>query len=95
MTDPELLALARWLCREVGTTVEELTDRNHGRHVCRRGSLPYLRGLVWWLIRQRMDGDRRRWSYPQIARAFGVRHTTVLTAVKRHEQGMVKQEVSV
>jgi len=79
--------IASVICYSLGTSVAELSAR-HGMGHLPRGSndcLSKLRAEAWWMMRQiKRHGEPI--SYPEIARVFNTRHTTVLEGVKRYER---------
>lgn len=63
---------AEKVCRDHHVTLRDILGKSRASHVVR------ARHAVWALCR----GDGYGWSYPSIAEAFGVDHTTVMAALK-------------
>ena len=61
-----------------GLTVDALMVRSRTGRLDRRAPISLARAVAMWRIRHQMA-----WSYPRIARRFGVSHTSVIHAVRR------------
>lgn len=78
------LSLPKWnvaramdACSGHGTTIEEITQRGPG------GTLKKKRTVVLWRAAIFLDMRNTGMSYPEIADAFGLQHSTVIAALKR------------
>jgi len=86
--------------RVIDQIIRETAER-HGYSVnelkspARYASLCRARFEAMWLAHQvrRPDGTRL-YSLPQIGRAFGRDHTTVINAIRRHEAFMAAEKVA-
>lgn len=72
--------LAREIARKHHTSVELIISRVRTKNVT------HARHHLWAVIRWTLDI-----SYPEIARWFGVDHTTVMSGVRNHEARIVKE----
>lgn len=74
-----------------GVSIAEMISNNNTTD--RNPRLVRARQEAWWEIRQqRAEGNRPRFSLPQIGEYYGGRdHTTIISGIKHHEQRL--QEV--
>lgn len=87
---------AQALCHESGVTLGNLTEQSIGGSLLRGGHncLAPIRARVWWTLRNVRTGAGPKWTLPEIARAFGTKHSTVITAIRRYESKLAQESVT-
>lgn len=99
MNDLENMSLeqaAQVVCIENGVTFSTMTEKSIGGSLLRGGfnCLAPIRAKVWYTLRNVQTGAGPKWSLPEIARAFGTKHSTVITAIRRYEAKLAQELVT-
>jgi chromosomal replication initiation ATPase DnaA len=71
LTTLGLIGEARTIAENCGVTLDEMLGRGRYKSMCE------ARHELWRLTRERFG-----YSYPQVAKLYGVDHTTVMAALK-------------
>jgi chromosomal replication initiation ATPase DnaA len=69
-------------------TMREMTERHEGTGGLMKRNRSVQRRSIWWHLRQVRMGAGPKWSYLEIAREFGVVHSSVIEAVRKIDGSM-------
>ena len=78
------------LADHFNVTMRELTERHEGTGGLQKRNRTVQRQSIWWHLRQVRMGTGPKWSYPEIAKEFGVVHSSVLEAVRNIDRSMAQ-----
>ena len=87
---------AQALCHESGVTMATMTEKSIGGALLRGGFNCFapVRAKIWYTLRNVQTGAGPKWTLPEIARAFGTKHSTVITAIRRYEAKLAQELVT-